>query len=310
MSASPIRMGIVGHGQIARVRHVPAIAGSEAFVLAGVANPVPVVTPEGVPAFPSLEAMLEGVAIDAVALCTPPQVRGPLARTAMAAGKHVLLEKPPAATVTEAVALLAEAGRRGVTVFAAWHSMFSAAVPRLREVLAARGVAGMRIVWKEDVAKWHPGAGWFWDPGGMGVFDPAINAFSIIVATMPEPLFVTGSHFEFEPGAHAPVRATLAFATPARRDGFSAELDFRWPDGEAWTIAWTLADGGTALLERGGARLAIDGTTAVDAADEEYPALYARFAELVRDGRSELETRPLLLAAEAFMIARSERTQP
>jgi len=310
MTSTPIRIGIVGYGQIARVQHLPAIAADPSFTVAAIASPPPAEPPSGVPLFPDLAAMLAGAELDAVALCTPPRVRGALARQALGAGKHVLLEKSPAATATEARALLDQAAHRGVTVFAGWHSMFAAAVEPLREVLAARGAAGMRIVWKEDVAKWHPGATWFWSPGGMGVFDPAINAFSILAAVAPEPVFLTAARFELEPGGQTPVRATLRLATPSHADGFSAELDFRFPGpGEQWTIDWTLGDGGRALLAQGGAVLEIDGVRVVEARDEEYPRLYRRFAALIEAGRSEVETRPLELAAEAFMIAETRRSE-
>ncbi len=45
--------------------------------------------------------MLALADLDAVAICTPPQVRHAIARDAIEAGKHVLLEKPPTATLSE-----------------------------------------------------------------------------------------------------------------------------------------------------------------------------------------------------------------
>ena len=303
MTAAPIRIAIVGFGQISRARHVPVIAANPDFELVAITAPRPRDMPDDIPHFTDMRAMLDAVAIDAVALCTPPQVRGDLARIAMARGKHVMLEKPPAATVTEAASLEPEARRHGVTIFATWHSMFSAAVAPLRRVLAERGLAAMHVAWKEDVEKWHPGATWLWRAGGMGVFDPAINAFSIIAATCPEPVFVTAAEFTVAAGAQTPERATLALATPTRREGFSVELDWRHRDGEEWTIRCTLADGGHAVLRRGGAFLEVDGDIVVDEHDREYEGLYERFAALIRAGRSELELRPLQLAADAFMIA-------
>ena len=238
-----------------------------------------------------------------MALCTPPQIRGDLARIAVARGKHVLLEKPPAGTVAEALTLEPYARAHGVTMFAGWHSMFSAAVVPLRAALAARGLSGMRIAWKEDVEKWHPGATWCWRPGGMGVFDPAINAFSIVAAASPEPVFVTAAEFVVADGAQTPGRATLTLATPSRRDGMAAEFDWFHRDGEEWTIAWSFADGGQAVLRRGGAFLEIDGEVVVDGKDEEYKGIYERFATLIATRDSEVELRPLQLAADAFMIA-------
>src|SRR5262249_26319876 len=89
-----LRLAIVGFGKIATTRHVPAIAASADVELVAIADPK--ATALDVPNFPSLERLLkDGPAIDAVTLCTPPQVRSAQALLALEAGKHVMLEKPP-----------------------------------------------------------------------------------------------------------------------------------------------------------------------------------------------------------------------
>ena len=88
---NPVRLAIVGLGKIARDRHIPAIAGTPGIELVAAADPN--AAQVGVPHFATLDELLKKAPpIDAVALCTPPQVRGALAATALAAGKHVLLE--------------------------------------------------------------------------------------------------------------------------------------------------------------------------------------------------------------------------
>ena len=300
----PIRVGLVGLGQIARVQHLPALAGSPDFRLVAVCDPAPSAVPDGVTPHRSLAAMIAAGGIDAVAFCTPPQVRYRLARTALAAGLHVLLEKPPAQTVAEIDDLAALARGAGLSLFAAWHSMFAGAVAPARRLLAERGAGAMRIVWREDVHKFHPGVDWFWQPGGMGVFDPGVNALSIAVACLPEPLFVRGARFRIRPGEHTPVAAMLDLATPTRETGFTADFDWDHRGEETWSIDWTLDDGGALSLSRGGATLRLDGATLVEEPDAEYPRLYAHFASLIRGARSDAETRPLRLAADAFSLAR------
>ena len=136
-----LRIGLVGAGQIARVQHIPAIAAAQGLELVAIANPFPVAVPDGVSLHGSLTDMLaDGPAIDAVALCTPPQVRYELAIQALDAGKHVLLEKPPATTPAEIISLAAHAAKLDLTLFTAWHSLFSAGVDRAREILARRQV--------------------------------------------------------------------------------------------------------------------------------------------------------------------------
>ena len=102
----PIRIAIVGIGKIARDQHVPAIRGNGAFSLAATVSPHDAGLP-GVPHHASLDALLaQGPAVDAVALCTPPQVRYDLAAQALCRGAHVFLEKPPGATLAEVEALV------------------------------------------------------------------------------------------------------------------------------------------------------------------------------------------------------------
>ena len=304
---NPIRVGLVGIGEIARVQHIPTIAADPAFRLTAMASRSRPAVPDGVALFGSQEEMIASGLVDAVSLCTPPQVRYDFARTALLAGMHVMLEKPPAQTVAEVDDLARLAGTVGRTVFATWHSMFSGAVAPARRILAERGASAMRILWREDVHKFHPGVDWFWQPGGMGVFDPGVNALSIVVACLPEPIFVRAARFRVMPGAHTPITAELDFATPTHGSGFSAVFDWDHKGEETWSIDWTLGDGGLLSLGGGGTSLALDGEMLVQQPDREYPGLYRRFAELVRDGASDAETRPLQLAADAFSLARIER---
>ena len=86
-------------GKIARDQHLPAISGDPAFTLAATVSPHDRGL-DGVPHFDSIDSLLtDGAEIDAVALCTPPQVRYGLAAAALATGLHVFLEKPPGATL-------------------------------------------------------------------------------------------------------------------------------------------------------------------------------------------------------------------
>src|SRR5712691_6355241 len=168
---NPIRIAIVGFGKIARDQHLPAIAATDGVTLAAIASRNASLA--NIPHFTTIDDLLrEGPAIDAVALCTPPQVRRVQALKALAAGKHVMLEKPPGATVSELDPLVALAAKNGRTLFATWHSRFAPAVEPAREWLAARRIEKVAISWKEDVRVWHPGQGWIWEPGGLGAVDP------------------------------------------------------------------------------------------------------------------------------------------
>jgi D-galactose 1-dehydrogenase len=304
-SIAPISIAIAGLGKIARDAHLPAIAASADFSLCATASPDG--ASAGVPAYPALDALLiahPGVA--AVAVCTPPQVRRQVAMAAIAAGKHVLLEKPPAATLAEAEALVDAARQAGITLFAAWHSRFAAGVEPARRWLADKAIRRVTLTWKEDIRHWHPGQDWILAPGGMGVFDPAINALSIATAILPR-FHVATARLAVPQGRHAPLAGELVFG--GLPGPFTADLDFLQNGPQSWNIT-VETDQGTLALSLGGAELTIDGVRQALDDTGEYPALYAHFARLVRAGASEVDVRPLQLVADAFMLAETHQTAP
>ena len=305
--ANPVRLAIVGLGKIARDRHIPAISANEAIKLAAIADPNASI--EGIPHFSTLDELLAAAPdIDAVALCTPPQVRSGLAAAALKAGKHVLLEKPPGATVSELTPLVAAAKRTGRTLFATWHSRFAPAVEPARAFLAGRRIKSVVVTWKEDVRVWHPGQAWIWEPGGFGVFDPGINALSIVTQILPRPFFLKQAELSFPQNRAAPIAADLVFSDD---EGVPilAEFDFRQTGPQTWDID-VETDAGRLMLSSGGSRLAHDGRMLVDEKKSEYSGIYRRFAELIATGQSDVDLAPLQHVADAFMLGRRRDVEP
>jgi len=293
-----IRLGLVGLGKIARDQHLPAIAATDGIELVAVASRN--ATAEGLRNYPDLDAMLaDAPDLDAIVLCQPPQARYAAAMAALAAGKHVFLEKPPGATVSEAQALCRLAGQQGLTLFASWHSRHAAGVARARDWIAAHGAEQVSISWKEDVRHWHPGQAWIWEAGGFGVFDPGINALSILTAIIGSPVRLIDAALETPANRHAPIAARLAMETA---DGapITAVFDWRQTGPQTWDIVVT-ASGKTLRLSDGGNTLLIDDTPQATGPEHEYPALYAHFVELVRSGQIDADLAPLQLVADAFM---------
>jgi D-galactose 1-dehydrogenase len=304
---SLLRVAIVGFGKIARDQHVPAIAATEGVELVAVADPV--ASLPGVPHAATLVELLRGgLDIDAVAICTPPQVRQAQAAMALAAGKHVLLEKPPGATVAEITPLSAAARAAGRTLFTAWHSRYAPAVEPARQLLAGRQINSIRITWKEDVRVWHPGQAWIFEPGGLGVFDPGINALSILTRLLPQPLFVTSADLAFPANRDAPIAASLALSD-AQGLEIAAEFDFRQTGPQSWDIEIE-TDGGLVSFSHGGRKLRMGDRQHVDAGKAEYPALYRRFRELAVSGDSDVDLAPLQLVADAFLLGRRRTVEP
>lgn len=295
------RVAVIGLGKIARDQHLPSIAADPDLTLAATVDPQASAIGE-TPHFASLEALLQrDLAIDAVAICTPPQVRRRVASEALAAGLHVLLEKPPGASLAEIAELERQAAASGVTLFASWHSRYAAGVEPARLWLANRKVRRVDVVWREDVRHWHPGQTWIWTPGGLGVFDPAINALSIITCVLPRSMFVTSAELFFPENCDAPIAATAQLTDSAGGVG-TLDLNFLQTGTQTWDIR-VETDDGVCRLSQGGAVLSLPGGDAV-AADDEYPKLYRRFVELLRDRRSDVDIAPMRLVADAFLLGR------
>ena len=304
---TPIRIAIIGFGKIAEDQHQPAIHGNARFELAGSSSRQGK-GPE--PAFTDWRELLETVeGLEAAAITTPPAPRFEIARECISRGLHLLLEKPPCATLGEIEELRRLAAAKGTTLFTTWHAQHNAGVAAARKLLAGQRIRSMHITWHEDVHKWHPGQQWVFEPGGFGVFDPGINAFSVATAILPGPLFVQEGVLSFPANAQTPIAAELRFNSPAADGPLSASLDWRKTDGEEWTIQIETGDGQKLDLIDGGARLLLNGDEVPGTNVGEYPDLYATFADLIDRRASLVDVEPLRLVADSLLVARRETVE-
>jgi predicted dehydrogenase len=305
---APIRIGIVGLGKIARDQHIPSLVADPQFELVAAATAAGA-SPVGIPVHATLGAMIAATpGLQAVSLCTPPQVRCALAREALDHGLHVMLEKPPGASVGEVEELAARARARHLALFASWHSREAPAVPQACAWIAGRAVRRGVVTWKEDVRTWHPGQPWIWQPGGLGVFDPGINALSIVTKLVSRRLFVTRAVLHLPVNRQTPIAAELALADGAGA-AIDVQLDFRQSGQEQWDIRID-TDAGPLELRGGGASLQIDGAPIGVPASQEYPRLFERFAALVRLRAVDVDLAPLKLVADAFLIGQRVAVEP
>lgn len=295
-SRKPVRLGIVGVGKIARDQHLPTIAASPDFTLVAAASRNAHV--DGVTNYPTIEAMLAAGGLDAVALCQPPKARFEAARAAIEAGLHVLLEKPPGATLAEVEQLRVSAASRNVTLFAAWHARHASGVEAARAWLLDKRVSAVRIDWRENVRHWHPGQDWIFEPGGLGVFDPGINALSIATAILPS-FHLERARLTIPSNRQAPIASELKFVL---NGGGTVDvgLDSLQTGAQTWDIVVD-TDTGRLALREGGAKLDIDGVEQPLPEQAEYRGVYARFAALIASGESDVDIAPLRHVADAFM---------
>jgi D-galactose 1-dehydrogenase len=302
-----IKIAIVGLGKIARDQHIPSLQSSDAFELIAVASPHHQL--DGMPNFGDLPALLHAVPeVEAVALCTTPQVRYGLARYALERGRHVLLEKPPGVTVSEVLALVELAKRQGMGLFASWHSRHARAVEPARIWLAGRKILSATVTWKEDVRVWHPGQPWIWQAGGLGVFDPGINALSILTRIIPGALALKRAELSYPKNCETPIAAHLLLRD-SRGAAAQVELDFRQTGRQTWDIEVD-TDAGRLHLSSGGAVMTVNGQAVETAECSEDGSLYAHFATLVRGRAIDVDCAPLQLVADAFLCGRRVEVEP
>jgi predicted dehydrogenase len=139
-SGAPLRVGIVGLGRSGWDIHARELKGRKDFRVVAVADPLPERRAEaerelGCRAFPDLTAMLRGGGLDVVVVASKSVDHGPHTFAALAAGCHVVCEKPMAMSAGEADAMIRAAKRARRTLFIHQNYRFNDEYRHLREVL-------------------------------------------------------------------------------------------------------------------------------------------------------------------------------
>jgi len=142
-----IRIGIIGCGKIAQVRHLPEYAANPHVELAGyydlnTQRAQEMAAQYGGKGYDSYFDLLNDPSIDAVSICVENRSHAEITTYALYAGKHVLCEKPMAVTLAECESMVAAAERNDHV--AAAEAVLTEEVQHIgvgREVLAplARG---------------------------------------------------------------------------------------------------------------------------------------------------------------------------
>lgn len=172
---TPIQTGLIGYGLSGRIFHAPFIESSDGFELGGVnsRNPEAVLAKHPhVKVNAESRALLDDPDLELIVITAPNPLHFPLARDALLAGKHVLLEKPAVTRLEhmEALAKLAHGNDLVLSVYQ--NRRYDGDFLRLRQLIDSRDLGGLKhLDSRYDRFRPHPQKRWREQPGeGSGIF--------------------------------------------------------------------------------------------------------------------------------------------
>lgn len=175
----------------------------------------------GVDVETSLDRLLGRDDVDAVAIATPANTHRPIAMAALGAGKHVLVEKPLAATRAEAAEMVGEAQRRGLVLMCDHTYCYTPVVQRLGEIVRSGELGEILFV---DSVRINLG---LVQPDVDVIWDLAPHDLSILDAILPGGLAPEGvaAHGADPIGAG---RACVGYLTMPLAGGAIAHVHVNW----------------------------------------------------------------------------------
>ena len=168
-----------------------------------------------------LDAVLADPAVSAVVIATPAGSHAALARQALAAGKHVLVEKPLALSTTDAVELARTADERGLVLMVGHTFEFVPAVRKMRDILLTGEIGDPLYLHSQrlNLGRIQSDVNAFWS---IGPHDVSIANF--LLASSPEWVSAQGARY-----LHAEVE-DVVIATLGYPGGTLANLHVSWLD--------------------------------------------------------------------------------
>jgi predicted dehydrogenase len=163
-----IKIGMIGCGKIAQVRHIPEYADRKDVCLSGFfdlnqARAEELAKKFGGKAFASYQDLLAQKDIDAVSVCTANQSHAEITIAALKAGKHVLCEKPMATTLEDCEAMVKTAAETGKSLMIGQNQRLAKAHVKAKELLAS-GLIGELVSFRTTFGHGGPET-WSIDPG-------------------------------------------------------------------------------------------------------------------------------------------------
>ena len=163
-----IKVGIIGCGKIAQVRHIPEYLANPNAEICGfydinLARAEELAQKYGGKAYPAYEALLANPDIDAVSVCAANHAHAEISIAALKAGKHVLCEKPMAISLEECEAMVAAARESGKYLMIGQNQRLAKAHVKARELIA-QGAIGKVLTFRTIFGHGGPET-WSIDPG-------------------------------------------------------------------------------------------------------------------------------------------------
>lgn len=189
------RIGIIGCGKIAQVRHIPEFSAHPQAEIAGYFNPTrsraeQMARTYGGRVYDSIDEMLADTSVDAVVISLANTAHAEVSIKALQSGKDVLCEKPMATTLEECEAMMDAAGKSGRLLLIAQNQRLTPAHRQAREMIAS-GAIGKVLTFRTTFGHagpetWsvNPGKGtWFFskEKAAMGVMaDLGVHKIDLI----------------------------------------------------------------------------------------------------------------------------------
>jgi 1,5-anhydro-D-fructose reductase (1,5-anhydro-D-mannitol-forming) len=189
---------VIGIGDIARKRVLPAILRESRSELYAVLtrDPRKAQGYPGARVFTELEEALRDPVLDAVYVASPVALHAPQTLASLAAGKHVLCEKPVGMNYAQAESMVAAAAKSGRLFGAAYYRRLYPKLLRTRQMMAD-GAIGKPVLVEANCHSWLPAAerSWLWDPalaGGGPLYDIGSHRIDAMNFLFGRPVKVVG----------------------------------------------------------------------------------------------------------------------
>ncbi len=197
-----MRVGVIGVGGIAEVAHLPGYrrAGAEIRALCTRRPEVAALTAReyGLDAvYQDYRELLDRTDLDAVSVCVPTHLHAEVVLAALAAGKHVLCEKPPALDARDARRMRDAARKAGRLLTYAMSARFRAPARRLRQFAEAGHLGHIHAARTGWLRRRGNPAGWFTDrsrSGGGALIDLGVHGLDLAwwIMGTPRPIAASG----------------------------------------------------------------------------------------------------------------------